>query len=210
MQKKYFITFEGLDTCGKSTQIDLLEKYLKSKNLNVVKTFEPGATSLGEKLRKIILKPNGVIKMPPLVEAFLYAADRAQHVAEIIKPALEKNWTVISDRYVDSSLAYQGYIRNLGVEFIKKINEPAMENIYPNLTFFIDISPQEIMKRFQGKKLDRIENDIFKHHIRLRDAYIELAKSNPHRIVTINGNRTIIETFDEIKKIVDERLNDTK
>jgi len=210
LRKGYFITFEGLDTCGKSTQIDLLEKYLKSKNLNVVKTFEPGATSLGKRLREIILNPNGVIKIPPLVEAFLYAADRAQHVTEIIKPALEKNYIILSDRYVDSSLAYQGYIRNLGVEFIKIINEPAMENIYPNLTLFIDISPQEIIKRFQNKNLDRIENDISKYHIELRNAYVELAKNNPERIVTINGNRTIREIFEEIKKNVDERLDDTK
>lgn len=209
MQEKYFITFEGLDSCGKSTQIDLLEKYLKNKNLNVVKTFEPGATSLGKKLRKIILNQSHA-NMTPLVEAFLYSADRAQHVAEIIKPTLEKNCIVLCDRYVDSSLAYQGYIRNLGIDFIKKINEPAMENIYPNLTLFIDISPQEIIKRFKIKKLDRMENDIYKFHIELRNAYIELAKNNPERIVTINGNRTISEIFDEIKYVVDERLNDTQ
>ena len=169
--KGYFITFEGPDGSGKTTQINLLKEYLIKKGYDILVTREPGGTPISEAIREIILDTK-YEEMNPVTEMLLYAASRAQHVAQLIKPALAQGKIVLCDRFVDSSIAYQGVGRNLGIEIVEEINKVALQGIVPDLTLFFDIDPEIGLKRGmgRGRKADRLElEDIAFHKKYTRD-----------------------------------------
>ncbi len=173
-----FITFEGIDFCGKSTQVELLKSYLVNKNKKVEIIREPGGTNISEEVRNILLdKKNGNMFME--TEIFLFSASRAQLVREKIRPYLEKGFYVISDRFHDSSVAYQGYGRGVSIEAVSNVNNLAIGITIPDITFFIDIPIEEAEKRKTGKsinELDRIEISELNFFERVRNGYLEISK----------------------------------
>ena len=178
-----FITFEGADGCGKTTQIELLNKYLHIKGFKTLVTREPGAKGLGEKLREILLNYDGVVS--PNCESFLFLADRAQHVDCVIKPALKDGVIVLCDRHTDSTVAYQGYGRQLDIEQIKKLNEIAVNGLKPDLTIVFDIDIETSMQRV-GKTKDRMESAGTDFFNRVRNGYLAIANEEPNRVKVIN------------------------
>ncbi|HOQ75955.1 MAG TPA: dTMP kinase [Thermoclostridium sp.] len=207
MSRGIFITFEGNDGSGKTTQILLLSEYLKQKGLEVVTLREPGGTTIGEKIREILLD-NRNRGMSPVAEMLLYAASRAQLVSEVIKPELEKNRAVICDRFVDSSLAYQGVGRGLGVNNVWVVNRQAVDDCLPDITFFMDLDADASMARriAKGEEADRIESEKMDFHRRVYSGYLELSRRYPDRIKRIDVNRSPQEVFAEIRGYVDEFL----
>lgn len=194
-----FITFEGIDFCGKSTQVEILKEYLIKNNKNVHLIREPGGTEISEKIRDVLLdKKNNAMVME--TEIFLFSASRAQLVREVIRPYLRKGFYVISDRFHDSSTAYQGFGRGLPVETIIKINNLAIGDTIPDLTFFIDI-PIEVSVKRKNKKthndLDRIEISDNSFFERVRNGYLELA-STEKRFRVLDGTRSIEEVSEQI------------
>ncbi|MBQ3835370.1 MAG: dTMP kinase, partial [Elusimicrobia bacterium] len=179
-KKSFFITIEGGEGCGKTTQSKLLKKYLEDKGFKVVLTREPGGSIVAEQIRNILLNPS--FKVNPLSELMLYEASRAQHLEEIIKPNLKKGFIVICDRFIDSTLAYQGYGRGLDKNIIKKLNDIASCGITPDITFYLDVDPKEGIKRAKsvnkGKLTggDRIEKESIKFHNKVRKGFLDLAK----------------------------------
>lgn len=203
-KKGYFITFEGIDGCGKTTQIELLDNWLKSLGEKTLLTLEPGGSDLGKNLRQILLhyeKP-----VAPAAETFLYLADRAQHVNNVIIPALNQGKIVLCDRYTDSTLAYQGYARGGDIEQITLLNNIATNNLKSDLTIVFDIDVQTAQTRL-GKTKDRLEKENVNFHTKVKNGYLELEKLYPERIKVINANKTIEEIFSDVKKIVGEFLN---
>lgn len=198
-----FITFEGIDGSGKSTQMDLAVKYLESKGLECIKTRDPGGTDLGCKIREILLNYDGDVA--PLCELFLYLADRAQHVKQKIMPALEHGKVVLCDRYVDSTMAYQGYARGLGVEQILELNNIVAKSLMPKLTFIFDISTELSMQRVGGEK-DRLESESESFHQKVRDGYLDLAKKFPERIVVIDASRSIEEINKDVIQVLESKI----
>ncbi|MDR1292178.1 MAG: dTMP kinase [Clostridiales Family XIII bacterium] len=201
MSRGRFITFEGPDGSGKSTQIRLLGGYLMKKGIDVVYTREPGGTRIGEKIRYIILDPENS-EMDPLTEAMLYAASRAQHVAEVIRPALYEGRTVLCDRYIDSSIAYQGYGRGLG-EIVSCVNDLAVGGLGPDLTIFIDIAPASCFERIGRSDGDRIESEDITYHEAVYKGYLRLAADHPDRVRRVDGSRDVRAVRDDIRTIVD-------
>lgn len=192
-----FISFEGIDKSGKSSQAKLLAEYLEKKNYKVVKTCEPGGTRVGEKIKLILLRPS--YRISSISEFFLYLADRAEHMRQVIKPALEAGKIVISDRFSDATVAYQGYGRGLDIPWIEALNEKATEGILPEVTFLLDINPD--LARQRAKKKDRMEREEIDFHQRVRQGYLELAKLHPERIKIINGESSPKEIHLTIRKI---------
>lgn len=204
MKKSLFITFEGTDGAGKTTQIQLLKKYLSEKGQEVLLTREPGGTAIGEKLRQIILdKANS--EMDDVTEAFLYAASRAQHVAQLIRPALDEGRIVICDRFVDSSVAYQGYGRGLG-SCVEEINAIAAAGIKPDLTFLLKLPPKEGKSRILEAEQDRLEQEQVDFYEKVCRGYDELALKEPERIVVINASESIEEIAAKIRDKIDSLL----
>lgn len=201
MNKGFFITFEGCEGSGKTTQAEYLFSHLQDSGYECLLTHEPGGTVLSEKIREILLHASHTT-MKPLTELFLYLASRAQHTEEVILPALRKGWVVISDRYADSSLAYQGIARELPTELVLQLNEVATKKTTPDLTFLIDIEPETGLDRLEGK--DRIENEELNFHARVRDAYLKIAAMDNERIRIITGNRKKKDIFSEILKIINQ------
>ena len=197
--KGLFITIEGIDGAGKSTQINLLSEYLKNTNKNFIITREPGGTDISEKIRKIILDNNNN-NMNNITETILYAASRAQHIQEKIKPALTNGKIVICDRFVDSSIAYQVYARNISLELVENINKYATENIEPDITIYLDLLPAEAIKRKKSmqKNLDRIENENLEFYTKVYNGYQNLLTKYPQRIKKIKASKSIDEIHKEI------------
>lgn len=191
-----FITFEGIEGAGKSTQAKMLHEYLQRKKKKSVLTREPGGTKTGKKIREILLTKTDEI-FPAKAELFLYEADRNFHVNNVIKPALGKGYFVICDRYIDSTLAYQGYARGLDINLIKMLNDIAIENTYPDITFLIDIPVEVSLKRL-GNKKDRIESESIDFHKRLRDGFLKIAEENLERIIILDGTKDIDHIFQQI------------
>lgn len=202
-KKGYFITFEGADGCGKTTQIELLDKFLKEKGLKTLMTLEPGATDLGKNLRQILLHYEKPVSDE--AEMFMYLADRAQHAQMIIKPALEDKKIVLCDRYTDSTVAYQGYGREGDIEQINILNKIATKGLKSDLTILFDVE-SEIAQSRLGKTKDRLESQGMEFHKKVRKGYLELAKQDPKRIKVVDANRTIDEVWQDVKKIVEELL----
>ena len=204
MQRGLFITFEGADGCGKTTQLNLLKNYLEHKGYEVLVTREPGAKGLGEKFREILLNYDGEVS--DRCESFLFLADRAQNVDKIINPALEQGKIVLCDRHTDSTVAYQGYGRGLDLDRIKMLNDIAVSGTYPDLTYVFDVDIETSMKRV-GQSKDRMEsagNDFFN---RVRLGYIEIADTEPSRVKVINSAKSIKEVFEKVTEICDELLS---
>lgn len=195
-----FITLEGLEGSGKTTQQRQVVRNLRDRGLDVILTREPGATRLGKKIRQLLLDPDWD-EMTPRAEILLFAADRAQHVEEIVKPALKKGKIVISDRYFDSNLAYQGYGRGLDIEMVRKINLWAVDYLKPDLTFFLDLPVEVGLARARAQTADklgdRLEREELNFYQQIRAGYLELAKES-ERFRVIDANRTIEEVNSEI------------
>jgi dTMP kinase len=179
-----FLTFEGIDGCGKSTQASLLAEELRGRGLEVVLTREPGGTELGERVRDLLLHGDAVA---PWAEAALFAAARAELVATVIRPALERGAWVVCDRYLDSSLAYQGIARGLGVDHVLELNGPAIQGVLPDRTFLLLLDPGEARSRM-GDERDRMERAGDEFRLRVDAAYRELAGFFPQRIVTVDAS----------------------
>lgn len=203
--KGWFITFEGCDGCGKSTQLTRLREYLETVGVPFIFTREPGGGRISEGIREILLNGKNA-EMSDECEALLYAASRAQHIHDRVAPALKDGKIVVCDRYVDSSFAYQAYARGLGMEFISKINAFALESYLPDLTFFIDLSPEEAFLRKHGAdENDRMEQAGLAFHKKVYEGYLAVAKANPDRIVVLNGRQSIDEIANDVRVALEKR-----
>ncbi len=187
-----FITFEGIEGCGKTTQIGHLASYLNERNHPFLLTREPGGTLIGDRIRQILLSSENA-RMEPLTELFLYLAARTQHIREIILPALREGKTVLCDRFADATLAYQGYGRGLDLNWIEEIQQPIVAEVKPHLTFLLDLPVEEGLKRAwkrmenQKVKEDRFEKENLSFHERVREGYLVLARKDPRRIIVLDG-----------------------
>lgn len=200
MKKGLFITLEGADGCGKTTQLNLLKEYLTSNGYEIVVTREPGGKGLGEKLREILLNYDGEVS--DRCEAFLYLADRAQNIDTIIKPAINSGKIVLCDRHTDSSVAYQGYGREQNIDNINMLNELAVNGVHPDLTIVFDIDTETSMARVGAEK-DRLESAGIEFHKRVRNGYLEIAKKNPQRIKVVDASQTIEDVQRDVIKIIE-------
>lgn len=209
MKKGFLVTFEGGDGCGKSTQLKMFQDFLKKENVDFIVSREPGGTPLGEEIRKILLNSN--YNISSTTEFLLFSASRATHVEEIVKPALEEGKVVILDRFYDSSYTYQGYAGNLSIKDIENITEFAIQGTKPDLTFLLDLSYDEAMKRKAKDEklshLDRMERKAKKYHDKVREGYLKLAKQNPDRIVVVDASKSVEEISNFINKTFVERYN---
>lgn len=204
MKKGLFITFEGADGCGKTTQIKMLKDYLENSGYEVVLTREPGAKGLGEKVREILLNYDGEVS--DRCESFLFLADRAQNIDTIVNPAVKAGKIVLCDRHIDSTVAYQGYGRGLDLERINMLNRLATDGKTPDLTLVFDIDVETSMQRV-GKNKDRMESAGVEFHNKVRNGYLEIAKLNPERVKVIDGRETIEKVFENVKSVVNKTLH---
>jgi len=205
MKKGLFITFEGPDGSGKSTQISRLKRRLESLHISTVLTREPGGTLIGEKIREIILDVDHT-EMDHLTEALLYAAARSQHVSQVIQPALDGGEAVICDRFMDSSIAYQGFGRGLGDQ-VRVINEYAVRGLVPDLTFLLLLDPALGKKRIH-RDYDRLEKEEDEFHQKVYQGYMQLAAAFPERVVAIHAAKSILEIEEEINRHFDPLLEE--
>lgn len=200
-----FITFEGCDGCGKSTQLAMFSEYLTKQGIAHIFTREPGGGKISEAIREILLSGKNM-EMTDECEALLYAAARAQHLKDRVQPALDEGKLVICDRYVDSSFAYQAYARGLGKEFIAKINAFALEKYRPDVTIFIDLTPEEAFIRKHGAdENDRLEQAGLAFHQRVYAGYKALAEEDKDRIVCVDGRKTPDGVFADILQALKAR-----
>jgi dTMP kinase len=204
-----FITFEGIDGSGKSTQLRLLNNFLRTAGCNVLLTREPGGTKLGLRLREALL--DATEEVDPLTELLVFAADRAQHVRRILVPSLEKGEVVISDRYADATVAYQGAGRGFSPELISQIVQLATGGLKPDLTLLFDVSIKDATarttRRSSGKSTakgerDRLDIEDAEFHARVRDAYLRIAKAEPERVKVIDTTGAVERTHERVKRVV--------
>ncbi|MDY3904343.1 MAG: dTMP kinase [Candidatus Enteromonas sp.] len=204
-----FITFEGGEGSGKSTVMKDVATRLTKEGYKLVLTREPGGTPIAEEIRNVILDKDNT-KMDPRTEALLYAASRRQHLVEKIWPALERGEIVLCDRYLDSSLAYQGGARGLGVDEVLSINMFATEGEYPDLTLLFDLEPEEGLKRIEknkGREVNRLDLEKLEFHKKVRDNFHALAKKYSTRYVVIDASKSLNEVEDEVYKIIKETIS---
>lgn len=207
-----FVTFEGPDGAGKTTQMKMLGEKLAGEGIVVSYTREPGGTRISEEIRKLLLDP-GNKEMAYRTEALLYAAARAQHVEEFIRPAVGEGKLVLCDRFSDSTIAYQGYGRGIELDFLEKLNKMATAGLVPDMTFILDIEPGEGINRINekrtaatGESKDRIESENIGFHNRVREGFLKLAQQNPARCRVIDASKNREEISVEIYRLVKEVL----
>ncbi len=203
-----FVTFEGGEGSGKSTAIKSLVDKLQKEGYEIVLTREPGGTPISEQIREVILSKENTA-MDPITEALLYAASRRQHVVEKVRPALEEGKVVLCDRFVDSSLAYQGGARGLGIDLILKINEPAIDGLWPDVTIFFDLKPEVGLARISansGREVNRLDVEKMEFHQKVRDSFLELAKRYPERYVIIDASKSRDEVVEEAYNAIKAKL----
>ncbi len=200
----FFVTFEGIEGSGKTSQIMGLLDYLAKKNIDYKATREPGGTKLGGQIRNVLLSHTEEV-FPPIAELLLYEADRNIHLHNIIKPALNKDRVVVCDRFFDSTLVYQGYARGLDKELIKMLNLLATEDLQPDLTFILDIPVGVSMNRMSGQ-MDRIEKENIEFHQKLRDGYLDIARNNPKRFVIIDASKSEAVVLRDILREFEKRF----
>jgi len=204
-----FITLEGGEGSGKTTQIELLNKYFNDKGINFINTREPGGIDISEQIREVILNKDNTA-MDSVTEAMLYAAARRQHMVERVIPALKSGITVVCDRFVDASLVYQGYSRGIGIDEVMKINEPAIEGYMPDLTIYLDIEPTLGLKRIhsnENREINRLDLEGIAFHEKVREGYMLLANKYPERIKTVDASGTIENLHKKIIEVIEARLN---
>lgn len=208
--KGIFITFEGNEGSGKTTIIEYMELMLAQKGYKVKRTREPGGSKISEEIRKVILDVNNT-SMDAITEALLYAASRRQHLMEVIKPSLDLGYIVLCDRYIDSSLAYQGYARHIGIKEVFQINQFATEGLLPDLTIFVDIHPEVGLKRIVNNRRNQnrldLENINF-HHL-VHEGYQEVVKMFPDRFRVINGEQDVESVKKDTEKVIIDYLEKT-
>lgn len=203
--KGKFITFEGCEGCGKSTQVRLLKEYLTEKGVPFVLAREPGGTEISEKIREIILDKNNSA-ITDQTEVLLYAAARCQIIDEVILPALSEGKLVVLDRFIDSSFAYQGYARGLGYDFVAKVNDYALNSCMPDLTIFLNVDPEHAFSRKGGvDDKDRLETAGSEFHKKVYTGYLELVKKFPKRIIPFTADGTKFETNAKIIAFLKEK-----
>jgi dTMP kinase len=207
-----FITLEGIEGCGKSTQVRLLSEALKERGLDCAITREPGGTPIGGKIREILLNPDHK-GMAPEAELLLYAADRAQHVREVIKPSIDGGKVVICDRFTDATLAYQGFGRGLDMALINELNRIASLGIRPDLTLLLDCPVEMGIKRAVERNSkrghirdDRFEREALGFHRRVRDGYLAIAEKEPERVKVMDASRDVETVHREIWRFVSSRV----
>mgnify|MGYP001262181976 FL=1 len=201
-----FITFEGVEGAGKTTQIGLLKDFFEKIGKKVIVTRQPGGTELGKKIRELILDPEQEDKPSKMCELMLYLADRAHHTETVIQKNLKEKTVVLSDRYADSTIAYQGYARNGNIEQLEFLNNIATEGIKPDITIVLDIDPNISMERIQERKLDRIESEKIDFHNKVREGFLEIAKKEPERVIIINANESLEQIKDQIESIIVNKM----
>ncbi len=204
MSKGIFITFEGPEGAGKTTIIQMLSEQLE----NSILTREPGGIDIAEQIRKVILAKENTA-MDARTEALLYAAARRQHLVEKVKPALKEGKIVLCDRFVDSSLAYQGYARGLGVDEVLGINQFAIEDMMPELTLYFDIEPELGLKRIRKnneREINRLDLEALEFHHKVREGYLLLMERFPERIIKVDASKSLEEVFQAAAKMINEKL----
>jgi len=199
-----FITLEGPEGAGKTTQVKLLSKALTNLDVPHVVTRDPGGTPLGKQVRRILLTPG--MEVAPMAELLLYQADRAQHVAEVIRPALEAGKLVLCDRFVDSSIAYQGYGRNIDIKLIKDLNELSTGGLRPLMTILFDIQSEDGLSRLHPGAEDRIEREAIDFHKRVRSGYLALAEAEPERWRILDAAKPLTTVQEQFMKILTTKL----
>lgn len=203
-KKGYFITFEGADGCGKTTQSRLVQEYLNNKGYQTVWTREPGSYGLGQKIRELLLHYDGDVA--PMCETFLFLADRAQHIENFVKPAVLSGKVVICDRHTDSTIAYQGYGRGEDIQQLEYLNNLATGLTKPDLTFVFDVSTEVAQKRV-GDEKDRMESAGIEFHKKVREGYLKIAQKFPNRVKVVDANNDIETVFADTIKILDDFLS---
>ncbi len=205
--KALFITFEGIEGSGKTTQAKKAEDYLKKLGYPVLRTYEPGATRVGEYIRRILLEKNDdPNSLHPIVELLLFSADRTQHLQEVVLPALEQGTTVICDRYIDSTTAYQGGGRGIDFELVNQIHKIATLCIYPTRTYLLDLPVEVGLQRIsrRGNILDRLETENIEFHQRIRDCFLRIANQYPQRVMIVDA----MKSEEEIALIIQNDIRD--
>lgn len=207
-----FITFEGIEGTGKSTQITRVREYFEAQGREVFLTLEPGGSRIGRELRKMLLHVDNK-DITPLTELFLYLADRAQHVGQVIRPELEAGKVVLCDRFADSTIVYQGYGRGLDTTMLRELNEVAVDGLWPDLTIVLDIDPEIGLKRATLRNLEegkakeegRFEAEHLSFHRRIREGYLTWAAFNQERMRVIDAEATPDEVFDRIRTAIEAK-----
>ncbi len=207
MREGIFITLEGSDGVGKTTQMEKIREFFEERGDTVLLTREPGGTAISEKLREILLDRSNT-EMSDVTEMLIYAAARAQHVAEKIKPALKCGKIVICDRFVDSSVAYQGYGRGLG-DVVREVNQHALDGLEPDITFFLDLDPAVGRARIGKDIQDRMEQESLRFHYRVYEGYCDICRKNPARVIRIDATGTVDEIQQEIRRHL-QKIRDGK
>lgn len=206
--KGFFITFEGGEGSGKTTVIEKVENYYLEKGFNVVRTREPGGSKIAEDIRNVILDVDNV-NMDPITEAMLYAASRRQHLVEKVTPYLEKGYIVLCDRFIDSSLAYQGYARGLGIDKVYQMNLMATNGLLPDVTIYVDVKPEVGLSRIKSnnREQNRLDLEKLSFHQNVYEGYHQVAQMFNDRFKVINGEQTREQVFNDTIKVLDEIIN---
>ena len=200
-----FISFEGIEGSGKSTQIELIEELIRAKGYQVKKLREPGTTELGEKIRNIFLEKT-TETVDPITEAFLLYASRKHLDQNFLRQNLNEGAIVIADRYADATLAYQSYGKGLDQNFVKLIHDYS-QLLSPDLTFYMDISAELSRERISDREMDRMESESIDFFKKVREGYLQIAHDNPERVVVLDANKTVDQLHESIKKIISNKLN---